>query len=90
METYHATIREMPADERPRERLVRHGAEALGTAEPLAIILRVGSSRGSAVALGNQLLARFGSLKASARDRRGALGGRGRWHGKGGTDQGRL
>jgi len=67
METYHATIREMPADERPRERLVRHGAEALNTAELLAIILRVGSSRGSAIALGNQLLARFGSLRAIAR-----------------------
>jgi DNA repair protein RadC len=64
MDTYHTVIRDMPTDERPRERLVRFGAEALSTPELLAIIIRVGSSRGSAITLGNQLLSRFGSLRA--------------------------
>jgi len=67
MDNYRTIIRDMPADERPRERLVRYGAEALSTSELLAIILRVGSSRGSAIALGNELLSRFGSLKAIAK-----------------------
>ena len=67
METYHTMIRDMPADERPRERLVRHGAETLATAELLAIILRVGSSRGSAIGLANELLKHFGSLKGIAK-----------------------
>ncbi|MFH0992940.1 MAG: DNA repair protein RadC [bacterium] len=36
-------IREMPAAERPRERLMKYGAENLGTAELLAILLRTGT-----------------------------------------------
>ena len=64
MDAYHTMIRDMPADERPRERLVKYGPEALSTPELLAIILRVGSSRGSAISLGQQLLSHFGSLKA--------------------------
>lgn len=67
METYQTTIRDMPADERPRERLVRYGSEALSAPELLAIILRVGSSRGSAISLANQLLSHFGSLKGVAK-----------------------
>ena len=67
MERYHTTIREMPAEERPRERLMRYGPEALRTAELLAIILRVGSARGSAISLADQLLSHFGSLRAVAK-----------------------
>lgn len=67
MDTYHTIIRDLPADERPRERLVNHGPEALSTPELLAIIVRTGSSRGSAISLGNQLLSHFGSLKAIAK-----------------------
>ncbi|UCH35159.1 MAG: DNA repair protein RadC [Armatimonadota bacterium] len=66
METYSTMIRDIPADERPRERLAHAGAEALSVPELLAIILRVGSSRGSAISLGNQLLKHFGSLRAVA------------------------
>ena len=36
-------IREWPADERPREKLLGHGAAALSDAELLAIFLRTGS-----------------------------------------------
>jgi DNA repair protein RadC len=60
------TIREMPTEERPRERLARYGAEALATAELLAILLRVGTARQSALDLANRLLSEFGSVRAVA------------------------
>ena len=56
-------IAEWPEDERPRERLLKHGAAALSEAELLAIFLRTGIAGASAVELGRQLLARFGNLQ---------------------------
>jgi DNA repair protein RadC len=56
-------IADWPEDERPRERLLKHGASALSEAELLAIFLRTGIAGTSAVELGRQLLARFGSLQ---------------------------
>lgn len=53
---YSVRIRDMAASSRPRERLAEDGAEALSEAELLAIILRVGSGRGSAVELAQSLL----------------------------------
>ena len=53
---YSVRIRDMAASSRPRERLAEDGAEALSEAELLAIILRVGSGRGSAVELAQLLL----------------------------------
>lgn len=50
-------------DERPRERLLSRGAHALTDAELLAIIIRVGMKGKNAVALGQELLAKFGSLQ---------------------------
>ena len=38
---YHPTILELPSSERPRERLLYYGANALSTAELLAIVLRI-------------------------------------------------
>jgi DNA repair protein RadC len=55
-------ITEWPEDERPRERLLKHGAAALSEAELLAIFLRSGIAGKSAVDLGRELIARFGSL----------------------------
>lgn len=43
MERYSVTIREMPGEERPRERLLLLGAQALSTTELLAILLRTGT-----------------------------------------------
>jgi DNA repair protein RadC len=57
------TIREWPLDERPRERLLKHGPAALSDAELLAIFLRTGVAGVSAVELARQLLTRFGSLR---------------------------
>ena len=55
-------ITDWPADERPRERLLKQGAGALSDAELLAIFLRVGVAGMSAVDLARALLERFGSL----------------------------
>jgi len=52
-------ITDWPEGERPRERLLRHGAAALSDAELLAIYLRVGVRGKSAVDLARDLLARF-------------------------------
>ena len=55
-------IRDWPASERPREKLIKLGAEALSDAELLAIFLRVGVTGKSAVDLARDLLNQFGSL----------------------------
>ena len=55
-----------PVGERPRERLLRLGAQALTDAELLAILLRIGFKGTSAVELGRQLVREFGSLRAVA------------------------
>ena len=51
------TIRELPRSDRPRERLVDHGARTLGTAELLAILLGSGGAGRSALRLGEDILA---------------------------------
>lgn len=55
-------ITDWPAAERPREKLLEHGAEVLSDAELLAIFLRVGVTGKSAVDLARDLLSQFGSL----------------------------
>jgi len=55
-------ITDWPEDQRPRERLIKHGAQALSDAELLAIFLRVGVKGKSAVDLGRDMITRFGSL----------------------------
>ena len=57
-------IHHWPENERPRERLIRHGAQVLSDAELLAIFLRVGVAGKSAVDLGCNMLSHFGSLHA--------------------------
>ena len=61
-----ATIKDMPEQERPRERLLRFGPQSLSTADLLAIILRTGTAKASAIRLAEKLLADFGSLKGVA------------------------
>nr|WP_278386745.1 DNA repair protein RadC [Stutzerimonas kunmingensis] len=58
------SIRDWPAAERPREKLLEQGAAALSDAELLAIFLRTGVAGKSAVDLARHLLAEFGSLRA--------------------------
>ena len=59
---YHATVHDMPTDERPRERLRAYGPQALSNAELLAIILRTGTARDNVLELAGKLLARYGGL----------------------------
>lgn len=56
------TVRDMPSDERPRERLERYGASALQTAELFAILLRTGLQGENVIDLSQRLLRDFGGL----------------------------
>lgn len=64
---YVPTIRELPNEARPRERLIAEGPSALSPGELLAIILRVGGQGENAIAMANRLLAQFGGLAGLAR-----------------------
>lgn len=57
------SITKWPEEERPREKLLRRGAQALSDAELLAIFLRTGVTGKSAVELAQDLLAELGGLK---------------------------
>ena len=59
-------LKDQPASERPRERLVAHGAETLSNAELIAILLRTGLKGANAVEVGKQLVCKFGSLQSLA------------------------
>jgi len=59
----HNKIKDIPADQRPRERLLREGPRVLSDSELLAIILRTGSTECSAVDLATDVLIRFAGLK---------------------------
>ncbi|MFO7983257.1 MAG: DNA repair protein RadC [Desulfuromonadales bacterium] len=62
-------IKDWPSAERPREKLLQHGAVRLSDAELLALVLRTGdaSSGMSALDHARQLIASFGSLQKLAR-----------------------
>jgi DNA repair protein RadC len=55
-------ISDWPANERPRERLLAHGAGALSDAELVALLLRTGLRGKSAVELARDLLGQFGGV----------------------------
>ncbi len=61
---YPLSIRNWPEDDRPREKLLKHGEQALSNAELLAILIRTGTAGKSAIDLGRELLNRFKSLRA--------------------------
>src|SRR6478736_7790040 len=60
--SYHATVRELPNEERPRGRLERYGAASLTNSELLAIILRVGIQGENVIELSSRLLRKYGGL----------------------------
>lgn len=70
---YRPLIRDLPSDERPRERLRLRGASALSSAELLAILLRTGGRGENVLALAGRLLARFEGLDGLARASFGEL-----------------
>lgn len=71
-------MKEMPATERPRERLLRAGAEALSSAELVSIILGTGVRGQTALSLAGSVMRAFGGLRgiaaASTRDLAGHRG----------------
>lgn len=58
------TLHDLPISERPRERLIRHGSEALSLQELLALILGRGVQGESVMTTAQKLLAQFGSLES--------------------------
>ncbi|OGC47237.1 hypothetical protein A2886_01145 [candidate division WWE3 bacterium RIFCSPHIGHO2_01_FULL_42_13] len=59
-------VRDLPDSEKPRERLVKYGAEILSDSELLAIILSVGGKEESVLELSRRVLAEFGGFKGLA------------------------
>lgn len=59
-------LKDLPREERPRERMMRLGAEALSHAELLAILLRTGSRKESALHLAQRVLHDCGGLRRFA------------------------
>ncbi len=57
------TVRDLPVDERPRERLFKLGAESMASQELMAIILGRGVKGESVISIVNNLFKKFGDLK---------------------------
>src|SRR3954466_15658424 len=60
-------IRDIPKDERPRERLAMFGADALRNAELIAILLRTGTKGLSALTIADQIINKFQTLDSLSR-----------------------
>ena len=58
------TVRDLPRQERPRERLQKFGPEALSAQELLALVIGRGIPKKSVMNIAQELLARFGNIKA--------------------------
>ena len=59
---YHVTVKEMPPDQRPRERLISYGAGVLSNAEILAILLGTGTGQETSIELAQRILATQGGM----------------------------
>ena len=59
-------MRQWPASERPRERLLKEGPESLSDAQLMAILLRVGRRDSSAMHVAMELLQQLGGLQGLA------------------------
>lgn len=64
---YAPKIRDLPNDDRPRERLALSGERAVSTAELLAIIMRTGSGGENVLRLAERMLAHFRGLSGVSR-----------------------
>lgn len=63
MLSYRVTVKDMPRELRPREKLLDCGVDRLSDSELLAIILRTGSREKSAIELAGSIIAAFGGLR---------------------------
>ncbi len=69
------SIKALPVDARPREKLLAHGAASLADAELLALLLRTGVKGLGVLQLADCLLQRFGGLAGLLHARLGDLAG---------------
>ncbi|AFA48974.1 RadC family protein [Acetobacterium woodii] len=53
---YHVSIKELPEDERPQEKMIRFGAKSLSNAELLAIIIRTGTKDATSVEVSRKII----------------------------------
>lgn len=60
---YMHMLRDLPAEERPRERMLQYGAGALSHAELLAILVRTGTRKESAIHIAQRMLTAAGGLR---------------------------
>lgn len=60
-------IKELPSEERPREKLLSKGAQALSNAELLAILLRTGTQAESAMRLAEKVVEKYDGVTALGR-----------------------
>lgn len=66
---YVLQLRDLPAEERPREKLIKYGPAALSVAELLTIVLNVGTKKEGVLAMSRRLLKEYGeSAIVSQRD----------------------
>ncbi|MEA3392124.1 MAG: DNA repair protein RadC [Candidatus Marinimicrobia bacterium] len=80
MSATKTTIKQWPVDDRPREKCIQQGAETLSHAELLAILIRSGTKRSSALDIAKQLLAENDGLLQLGMMTTGALS---KYHGMG-------
>ncbi|MBC3887672.1 DNA repair protein RadC [Acetobacterium paludosum] len=52
----HASLKEMPEDERPQEKMIQFGAKSLSNAELLAIIIRTGTREATSIEVGRKIM----------------------------------
>ena len=58
--TYTLKLRDLPIEEKPREKLIKHGPASCSVAELLAIILNVGTKKEDVLAMSRRLLKEYG------------------------------
>ncbi len=62
---YVLTIRDMPNEQKPREKLIRDGVALLSMAELLSVILNVGSKKEDVLSMSNRILKEYGEKSIS-------------------------
>jgi len=60
-------MKDLSPDDRPREKLLHHGAAALGDNELVALVLAHGGRYGNALSVANAVLAAHGGLRGLGR-----------------------
>lgn len=57
---YHLKIRDLPQDEKPREKMLKHGASALSVSELLSVVLNVGTKKEGVLEMSERIMKGYG------------------------------